>query len=184
MGPVGHHGPEKQVAGQQIPQFIADRAVGDLTAVNGLPQDVLDHGFPLFDELVLHDVVERGVAGHLDKHRAHGAGMLAGLGAYQLPRRSKSPRSEPVSGGTATWRMPSMNAANTSSAFDGQRRYTVALLALAVVATASTVNPSYPCCCSNRNVTSSNSASRGDHGEDCPARLAIWVTAPTIEPIR
>ena len=35
-----------------------------------------------------------------------------------------------------------MNAANTNSAFDGQRRYTVALLALAVIATASTVNPS------------------------------------------
>ena len=37
---------------------------------------------------------------------------------------------------------PSMNAANTSSAFDGQRRYTVALLARAVLATASTVNRS------------------------------------------
>jgi hypothetical protein len=38
------------------------------------------------------------------------------------PSRSKSPRNEPVSGGTATWRMPSMNAANTNSAFDGHRR--------------------------------------------------------------
>jgi hypothetical protein len=74
-----------------------------------------------------------------------------------------------------------MNAANTSSAFDGQRRYTVALLARAVAATASSVNRSYPCCCSSRNVTASNSVSRGDHGEDSAARSAIWVTAPTIE---
>ena len=35
-----------------------------------------------------------------------------------------------------------MNAANTSSAFVGQRRYTVALLARACAATASSVNPS------------------------------------------
>ena len=33
-------------------------------------------------------------------------------------------------------------AANTNSAFDGQRRYTVALLARAALATASTVNRS------------------------------------------
>jgi hypothetical protein len=48
----------------------------------------------------------------------------------------------PVSGDTTTWRMPSMNAANTNSAFDGHRRYTVALLARAVAATASTVRRS------------------------------------------
>ena len=35
-----------------------------------------------------------------------------------------------------------MKAANTSSAFDGQRRYTVALLACALAATASMVNRS------------------------------------------
>ena len=35
-----------------------------------------------------------------------------------------------------------MNAANTNSAFERQRRYTVALLARAVLATASTVNRS------------------------------------------
>ena len=35
-----------------------------------------------------------------------------------------------------------MKAANTSSAFEGQRRYTVALLARAALATASTVSPS------------------------------------------
>lgn len=33
-----------------------------------------------------------------------------------------------------------MKAANTSSALDGQRRYTVALLARAALATASTAN--------------------------------------------
>jgi len=48
----------------------------------------------------------------------------------------------PVSGGTAIWQMPSMKAANTNSAFEGQRRYTVALLARASLATASTVSPS------------------------------------------
>ena len=76
-----------------------------------------------------------------------------------------------------------MKAANTNSAFVGQRRYTVALLARAVVATESNVNRSYPCSCSSRNVTASNSVSRGDHGEHFAARSAIRVTAPTIEPL-
>lgn len=74
-----------------------------------------------------------------------------------------------------------MKAAKTNSAFDGQRRYTVALLARAVVATASTVKRSYPCSCSSRNVTVSSSISRGDHGVDSGARSAISVTMPTIE---
>ena len=39
-------------------------------------------------------------------------------------------------------RFASMKAPNTSSAFEGQRRYTVALLAWAALATASTVNRS------------------------------------------
>ena len=72
-----------------------------------------------------------------------------------------------------------MNAARTNSALDGQRRYTVALLARAVAATASTVNRSYPCSCSSCNVTASNSVSRGDHGEGSAARSEIWVTALT-----
>ena len=63
-------------------------------------------------------------------------------------------------GGTADSRVPSMNAARTRSAFEGQRRYIVALLALASVATASTVNRSYPCCCNSLRVTANSSASR------------------------
>ena len=55
---------------------------------------------------------------------------------------SRSPRSDPVRGGTADSRVPSMKAASTRSAFDGQRRYIVALLALASVATASMVSRS------------------------------------------
>jgi hypothetical protein len=68
--------------------------------------------------------------------------MLPALLADLLSDCSRSLRSVPVPGGTATWRMPSMNAASTNSAFDGQRRYTVALLAWALAATASTVNRS------------------------------------------
>ncbi len=71
-----------------------------------------------------------------------------------------------------------MKAASTNSAFVGQRRYTVALLARAVVATASNVNRSYPCSCSNRNVTASNSVSRGDHREDSATQSAVRVTLP------
>src|ERR1700747_2061012 len=97
------------------------------------------------------------------------------------PTCTKSACSVPVSGGTATWRMPSMKAANTNSAFDGQRRYTVALLARALAATASTVSPSYPCSCRSCNVTASSALSRGDHGDDSAAGSAIWVTALTLE---
>ena len=39
----------------------------------------------------------------------------------------------------------------------------VALLDFASLATASTVNLSYPCCCNSRNVTANNSASRAVH---------------------
>ena len=135
-------GPEDEVAGQHVPEFVGDGGGVDLAAVDGLPQDVVDQGLALVEELVLHHVVERGVARHLDQHRAHGAGVLARLLATHLPNCTRSPRSVPVSGGTAAWRRPSMNAANTNSAFVGQRRYTVALLARAVAATASSVNPS------------------------------------------
>src|SRR6516165_1344684 len=100
------------------------------------------------------------------------------------PRCSRSPRKVPESGGTATWRMPSMKAANTNSAFEGQRRYTVALLARALLTTASTVNPSYPCSCNSRKVTASSSASRGDHGDDPAHRSAVWVIPPTLDPPR
>ena len=37
-------------------------ACGDLAAVDRLPQHVLHQGFALIEELVLHGVVERGVA--------------------------------------------------------------------------------------------------------------------------
>ena len=54
-----------------------------------------------------HHVVERGIAGHLDEHGANGAAVLARLLADDKPPKcSKSPRSEPASPGTATWRMP------------------------------------------------------------------------------
>ena len=141
--PAGDDGPEDQIAGQQVPEFVGDGGLGDLAAVDGLLQYVLDQGLALIEELMLQGVVERGVARHLDEHRADGAGVLAGLlAARSRPSCSRSPRSVPVFGGTATWRTPSMNAANTNSAFDGQRRYTVALLARAALATASTVNRS------------------------------------------
>jgi hypothetical protein len=74
-----------------------------------------------------------------------------------------------------------MNAANTNSAFDGHRRYTVALLARASQATASTVNRSYPCSCSSRNVIANNCASRADHPWQLAASLvALGVTYVTI----
>ena len=71
-----------------------------------------------------------------------------------------------------------MNAASINSVFDGQRRYTVALLARASLATASTVNRSYPCSYSSRKVTASNSHSRGDQGDDSADRASVWVIAP------
>src|ERR1700733_9815814 len=94
------------------------------------------------------------------------------------PSCSRSPRSVPVFGWTAIWRQPSINAAKTNSAFDGQRRYTVALLAWAAAATASTVKRSYPCSCSSCSVTVSNSVSRGDQGEHSAPPGTVPVTAP------
>jgi hypothetical protein len=113
--PVGDDGP-KEVPGQQVPEFVGDSGIGDLTPVDGLLQHLLDQSLALIDEFMLHGVVERRVARYLDKHRADGAGMLVGLLADRLPKLQQSPRNVPVSGGTATWRMPSMNAANTNSA--------------------------------------------------------------------
>ena len=78
-GRSGDDGPEDEVPGQQVPEFVGDGGLGDLTPIDGLLQDVLDQGFALIDELMLHGVVERRVARHLDKHRADGAGVLAGL---------------------------------------------------------------------------------------------------------
>ena len=102
----------------------------DLAAVDGLLQDVLDQGFPLIEELVLHRVVERGVARHLDEHGADGAGVLrASAGRSLRPAAADRRAACRYPAATATWRTPSMKAANTNSAFVGQRRYTVALLA-------------------------------------------------------
>jgi hypothetical protein len=81
--PTGNDGPEEQLAGQQVPQFVADHGAVDLTTVEGLRQDVVDQGFALVDELEPHDVVERAVTRYLDKHRAQGAGVLAALLADQ-----------------------------------------------------------------------------------------------------
>jgi hypothetical protein len=78
-----------------------------------------------------------------------------------------------------------MNAASTSSAFDGQLRYTVALLARAALATASTVRRSYPCSCSSRSVPASSSDSLGDQGDECQTDLAhlLFRCAQEILPI-
>ena len=71
---------------------------------------------------MLHSVGERGAAPYLDEHRADGAGVLAGLVAYQLPQVQQiTPHSAGVRR-NRDLRVPSMNAANTNSAFVGQRR--------------------------------------------------------------
>ena len=49
------------------------------------PKHVLEQGFPLIEELVLHDVVECGVARYLNEHGPHGAGVRAYLLADRLP---------------------------------------------------------------------------------------------------
>src|ERR1700739_3381817 len=82
--PAGDDGPEDQVVRQQIPKFVVDCGLVDLTAANGLLEDLVHQGLPLLDELVLHDVVECGVARYLDEHRADGAGVLLALLADQF----------------------------------------------------------------------------------------------------
>ena len=43
--PAGDDGPEDEIVGQQVPKFVADGGLVDLTAVNGLLQDVLIKAF-------------------------------------------------------------------------------------------------------------------------------------------
>ena len=48
-GPAGDDGPEYQVAGHQIPQVVVDGGLVNLTAVDGLRQDVADQTFALIE---------------------------------------------------------------------------------------------------------------------------------------
>jgi hypothetical protein len=91
---------------------------------------------------VLHDVIECGVARYLNEDCPHGAGMRACMLANHLPHLQQIAAQRAGLGSDSDLADAFDDAANTSSAFVGHLRYTVALLARAVAATASTVNPS------------------------------------------
>jgi len=76
--------PEYEVSRQQVPEFVGDGGIGDLTPFHGLTQYVLYQRLALIEELMLHGFVEGRVSRHLDKHRANGAGVLASLLADNL----------------------------------------------------------------------------------------------------
>jgi hypothetical protein len=61
--------------------------------------------------------------------------------------------------------------AKTNSPFVFQRRYSVALLALAAAATSPTVNLSKPCSCRSFKVTANISISREDHSAEFGCEL-------------
>ena len=78
-GRLGMTDPEDQIAGQQVPEFVADDGGVDFAAVGRLAQDLLNQRLTLIEELILHRFVECGVARHLDQDGADGAGLFAGV---------------------------------------------------------------------------------------------------------
>ena len=131
--PAGDDGPEYQVAGQQVPEFVAD---GGRRRSRRARRPAAGCGRIKAFRWSMNWCCSASLSAGLRDTSTSTARMVPACcwacSQYQRPPAcSKSPRSVPVSGGTATWRTPSMNAANTNSAFVGQRRYTVALLARA-----------------------------------------------------
>jgi len=60
--PVLHDRPEDQVAGQQVQSSSLIAAASISPRSNRVAKDLLDQGFPLIQELVLHGIVKRRMA--------------------------------------------------------------------------------------------------------------------------
>ena len=111
-----------EVAGQHVPEVLGDGGGLDLATVDGPGEDVLHEGFALVEELLLHHGVELGAPGDLHEHRPNGARMGADVSADLLSQSQQIAAQRAGVGSTATCRVPSTNAANTSSALVGHRR--------------------------------------------------------------
>ncbi|BBY38168.1 hypothetical protein MMAN_23020 [Mycobacterium mantenii] len=59
---VRDDGTENQIARQQIPKVAVDSVLPYLTAVDRVPQNMVDQDFTLIDKFLLHNLVERWVA--------------------------------------------------------------------------------------------------------------------------
>ena len=74
--------------GRMSPELVGDGGSADLASVDCVPQDMLDQGFALVDELMLQGVVQSGVAPMLQQESRGWCRLAAGPAGRRSPQRA------------------------------------------------------------------------------------------------